>query len=107
MLFVFGYRANKIRSNKISALLHNSARHGTVNKCSVAIHFREILDLPDGSCEELENTSIVIERTALRDNTSYYTVNGRKVQFKEVARLLKQYNVDLDHNRFLILQVNT
>lgn len=106
MLFVFGYRANKIRSKKVSALLHNSAKYGSADKCSVAIHFREIEDLPDGTCNEKEDSSIVIERTAFRDNSSFYTVNGRRVQFKEVAKILKQYHIDLDHNRFLILQVN-
>lgn len=107
MLFVFGYRANKIRSKKISALLHNSAKHGHVDRCSVAVHFREIEDQTDGTCHEMMDQTIVIERTAFRDNSSYYTVNGRRVQFKEVARILKQYHIDLDHNRFLILQVST
>jgi structural maintenance of chromosome 4 len=31
-------------------------------------------------------------------------VNGRRVQFKEVAKLLRSHGIDLDHNRFLILQ---
>uniref|UniRef100_A0A1A9X0Q7 Structural maintenance of chromosomes protein n=1 Tax=Glossina brevipalpis TaxID=37001 RepID=A0A1A9X0Q7_9MUSC len=104
MLFVFGYRANKIRCKKISTLLHNSARFPNVSKCSVAVHFRQILDSEDGSCEEIPNSEIIVERTAFRDNSSFYTINGRKVQFKEVASLLKKHHVDLDHNRFLILQ---
>ncbi|KAL9928219.1 structural maintenance of chromosomes 4-like protein gluon isoform 1-T1 [Glossina fuscipes fuscipes] len=104
MLFVFGYRANKIRCKKISTLLHNSARFPNVSKCSVAVHFRQILDSENGSCEEIPNSDIVVERTAFRDNSSFYTINGRKVQFKEVALLLKNHHVDLDHNRFLILQ---
>ena len=44
-------------------------------------------------------------RTAFRDNSSFYTVNGRRTQFKAVARLLRAQGIDLDHNRFLILQV--
>lgn len=105
MLFVFGYRAQKIRCKKLSVLLHNSAKHSNIQMCSVAVHFKQILDLPDGKFEEIEGSEIVIARTAFRDNTSYYTVNGRRVQFKEVSKLLKQHGVDLDHNRFLILQV--
>ncbi|XP_054744816.1 structural maintenance of chromosomes protein 4 [Anastrepha obliqua] len=104
MLFVFGYRANKIRCKKISTLLHNSARYPNMSMCSVAVHFRQILDKEDGTCEEIPDSDIVVERTAFRDNSSYYTINGRRVQFKEVAKLLKKHNVDLDHNRFLILQ---
>jgi hypothetical protein len=33
-------------------------------------------------------------------------VNGRKSNFTEVTELLKAKGVDLDNNRFLILQVN-
>ncbi|CAD6999361.1 unnamed protein product [Ceratitis capitata] len=104
MLFVFGYRANKIRCKKISTLLHNSAKYPNMSMCSVAVHFRQILDKEDGTCEEIPDSDIVVERTAFRDNSSYYTINGRRVQFKEVAKLLKKHHVDLDHNRFLILQ---
>ncbi|XP_061390983.1 structural maintenance of chromosomes protein 4 [Musca vetustissima] len=104
MLFVFGYRANKIRCKKISTLLHNSARYPNVNMCSVAVHFRQILDKEDGTCEEIPDSEIIVERTAYRDNSSYYTINGKRKQFKDVAKLLKKHHVDLDHNRFLILQ---
>jgi hypothetical protein len=40
-----------------------------------------------------------------RDNRSDYTVNGRKLPTKEVTALLKAKGIDLDNNRFLILQV--
>lgn len=106
MLFVFGYRANKIRCKKISTLLHNSSDYPNATTCSVAIHFRQIVDKEGGTCEEVPDSEIIVERTAHRDNSSYYTINGKRVQFKEVAKLLKNYSVDLDHNRFLILQVN-
>ena len=47
-----------------------------------------------------------MSRTAFKDNTSYYQLNGKKVPFKEVAVLLRKSGIDLDHNRFLILQVS-
>lgn len=50
------------------------------------------------------NSKLVVARTAFKDNTSFYTVNGRRVQFKEVSKLLRSHGIDLDHNRFLILQ---
>ncbi|KPJ14649.1 Structural maintenance of chromosomes protein 4 [Papilio machaon] len=50
------------------------------------------------------NSEIVVSRTAFKDNSSYYTLNGRRVQFKEVAKMLRSHGIDLDHNRFLILQ---
>lgn len=44
MLFVFGYRASKIRSKKISVLIHNSSEHPTVTSCTVSIYFQRIID---------------------------------------------------------------
>ena len=44
MLFVFGYRANKIRSKKICELIHNSNEYPNCNSCSVSVHFQEIID---------------------------------------------------------------
>ena len=44
MLFVFGYRASKIRSKKISVLIHNSNEYQNVNSCTVSIYFQQIID---------------------------------------------------------------
>lgn len=44
MLFVFGYRASKIRSKKISVLIHNSSEHQNINSCTVSVHFQQIID---------------------------------------------------------------
>lgn len=44
MLFVFGYRASKIRSKKISVLIHNSSEHPNLNSCTVSIYFQKITD---------------------------------------------------------------
>ena len=54
----------------------------------------------------MEGSQFTVSRTARKDNSSDYHVNCRKVPFKEVARLLKDCGIDLDHNRFLILQVS-
>jgi hypothetical protein len=40
-----------------------------------------------------------------RNNTSDYYVNNKKMNVKEVTTLLKSKGIDLDNNRFLILQV--
>jgi hypothetical protein len=45
LLFVFGYRASKMRQGKLSELIHNSAQHPDLQECSVEVHFREIVDL--------------------------------------------------------------
>ncbi|KAI8041998.1 hypothetical protein M5D96_003298, partial [Drosophila gunungcola] len=84
MMFVFGCRANRIRCKRVSTLIHSSSK------------FQNLRNVP--------NSNIVIERTAMSDNSSYYMVNGKRAQLKDVAKLLKQHHVDLEHNRFLILQ---
>lgn len=45
MLFVFGFRATKIRSKKVSVLIHNSDKHRDVRSCTVNVHFQRIIDL--------------------------------------------------------------
>lgn len=107
MLFVFGYRSNKIRCKKLALMIHHSKKFPNINSCRVAVHFAQIEDNPDGTYRTVEGSEFAIAREAHRNNASYYTINDRRVHFKEVAALLKKHNVDLDHNRFLILQVST
>lgn len=45
LLFVFGFRASKMRQGKLSALIHNSAQFPNLDFCEVAVHFREVMDL--------------------------------------------------------------
>ncbi|CAE7140351.1 unnamed protein product [Rhizoctonia solani] len=45
LLFVFGYRASKMRQGKLSELIHNSADYPDLDVCSVEVWFREIIDL--------------------------------------------------------------
>ncbi|XP_060526989.1 structural maintenance of chromosomes protein 4 [Cylas formicarius] len=104
LLFVFGYRATKIRCKKISVLLHNSENYRNVQSCTVAIHFALVIDKEGDKYDVVPGSEFVVSRTANKDNTSFYLLNGKRVQFKEVAILLKKHGIDLDHNRFLILQ---
>ncbi|KAI0082329.1 hypothetical protein K474DRAFT_1655715 [Panus rudis PR-1116 ss-1] len=105
LLFVFGYRASKMRQGKLSELIHNSARYPDLDECSVEVHFREIIDEPGPDAYVVvPDSTIVVTRTAYKNNTSRYTINGRQSNYKEVQTLLKGRGIDLDHNRFLILQ---
>ena len=45
LLFVFGFRASKMRQGKISALIHNSAAFPNLDYCEVEVHFQEVMDL--------------------------------------------------------------
>ncbi|KAA8913864.1 putative nuclear condensin complex subunit Smc4 [Sphaerosporella brunnea] len=104
LLFVFGFRASKMRQGKLSALIHNSAAFSNVDSCSVEVHFQEVLDLPDGTHEVVPNSKLVVSRRAWKNNTNTYYINGRRSNYEEVTTLLKGRGIDLDHKRFLILQ---
>ncbi|KAJ1971175.1 Structural maintenance of chromosomes protein 4 [Dimargaris xerosporica] len=105
LLFVFGYRANKMRQGKLSELIHNSQQYQNLDSCAVEVHFCEICDLPgDNQYDVIPNSELVICRVANRNNTSRYYINQRSSSFTEVTTLLRQKGVDLDHKRFLILQ---
>uniref|UniRef100_A0A8C5E067 Structural maintenance of chromosomes protein 4 n=1 Tax=Gouania willdenowi TaxID=441366 RepID=A0A8C5E067_GOUWI len=104
MLFVFGYRAQKIRSKKLSVLIHSSDKHKDVQSCTVEVHFQKIIDKEGDDYEVIPNSKFYVSRTANKDNSSAYYINGKKATFKEVGALLRSHGIDLDHNRFLILQ---
>ncbi|KAN0100061.1 RecF/RecN/SMC [Tylopilus felleus] len=105
LLFVFGYRAAKMRQGKLSELIHNSARYPDLQDCRVEVHFRDINDLPGPDAYQVvPNSQLVVARTAYKNNSSKYTINGRPSNFTEVQSLLKGRGIDLDHKRFLILQ---
>lgn len=57
------------------------------------------------SFEAVPNSDFIVSRTAHRNNTSNYYIGSRKSNFSEVTDLLKGKGIDLDNNRFLILQV--
>lgn len=106
MLFVFGRAAKHLRHSKLSELLHNSATYPNVPSATVTVLFHDIVDTGDGDADftVLPNSEFSVARTAYRNNTSKYFLNDVEVKRKEVVELLKSKGVDLDHNRFLILQ---
>uniref|UniRef100_A0A6Q2YHQ3 Structural maintenance of chromosomes protein n=1 Tax=Esox lucius TaxID=8010 RepID=A0A6Q2YHQ3_ESOLU len=104
MLFVFGYRAQKIRSKKLSVLIHSSDQHTGVQSCTVEVHFQKIIDKEGDEYEVIPNSKFCVSRTANKDNSSSYHINSKKATFKDVGTLLRSHGIDLDHNRFLILQ---
>ncbi|KAM4065698.1 SMC proteins flexible hinge domain-containing protein [Hirsutella rhossiliensis] len=106
LLFVFGFRASKMRQGKISALIHNSAQHPNLEYCEVEVHFQEVMDQsqPGGGHEVVPDSAMIISRKAFRNNSSKYYINGKESNFTTVTTLLRDRGVDLDHKRFLILQ---
>lgn len=105
LLFVFGFRASKMRQGKISELIHSSSTHPNLDFCEVEVYFYEVLDLPNGKgTETVKGTEMIVSRRAFRNNASNYYLNGRVANFTTVTALLREKGVDLDHKRFLILQ---
>ncbi|KAM5546561.1 structural maintenance of chromosomes protein 4-like [Rosa sericea] len=104
MLFVFGKRAKQMRLNRVSGLIHNSTNCHNMDSARVSLHFQEIIDLEDGTFEAVPGSDFVITRVAYRDNSSRYYINDRSSNFTQVTKKLKGKGVDLDNNRFLILQ---
>jgi structural maintenance of chromosome 4 len=95
-----------MRQGKLSELIHNSAGHEDLDFCTVEVHFREIIDLPGpDKFDVVAKSDLVVARTAYKNNQSKYTINGTTSSFTEVTTLLKARGIDLDHKRFLILQV--
>ncbi|KAJ9516738.1 hypothetical protein QJQ45_027143, partial [Haematococcus lacustris] len=104
MLFVFGRRAKQLRFNKVSELIHNSTNFRNLESARVTVHFQQIIDKEGEDFDVVPNTSLTVARTANRSNTSDYYINDRKASTKEVTDMLKGLGIDLDNNRFLILQ---
>lgn len=104
LLFVFGFRASKMRQGKISALIHNSAAYPDLDHCEVSVHFQEVMDLAAGGHEVIAGSDIVVSRRAFKNNSSKYYINGRESNFTIVTTMLRDKGIDLDHKRFLILQ---
>ncbi|KAL6726057.1 hypothetical protein Aduo_008068 [Ancylostoma duodenale] len=103
LLFVFGYKASKIRSKKLSVLIHSSRGHDDINSCTVEVFFEQIVD-KDGHFEVVEGSEFSVSRTAYKNNNSVYAWNGKTMSIKEIAGRLRGFGIDLVHNRFLILQ---
>ncbi|KAJ3112511.1 Structural maintenance of chromosomes protein 4 [Phlyctochytrium bullatum] len=107
LLFVFGFKARKLRQERLSDLIHNSANYSNLDSCGVEVHFVEIIDAPNSDAfTVVDGSELVISRTVEKGKVdkSTYRINGKASTFTEVTNLLKIKGVDLDHKRFLILQ---
>ena len=50
------------------------------------------------------DSELVVTREAFANNSSKYVLNGKTSTFTDVTDVFKAKGVDLDNNRFLILQ---
>jgi structural maintenance of chromosome 4 len=106
LLFVFGKRAKQLRLNKVSELIHKSAEHPTLGYARVSVYFQLIVDKEESEddFDVVENSEFTITRTVFSNDSSKYQVGEKNSTFADIAQLLKSHEIDLDNNRFLILQ---
>jgi len=106
MLFVFGKRAKQLRLSKVSELIHKSSLHKNLDYARVSVFFQLIIDneQSEDEFEIVEGSAFTITRIAYANNQSKYLIGSKNSSSTEVGLLLRQYGVDLDNNRFLILQ---
>ncbi|CAG9573537.1 conserved hypothetical protein [Leishmania major strain Friedlin] len=109
MLFVFGRNAKKIRLEKLAEVIHNSAAHPSLSYASVTVNFIRLLETAaeekdSEQRQEVAGSELSIKREVFRTGASQYYIDGVRRTQKEVMECLISQGVDLDHNRFLILQ---
>ena len=106
LLFVFGKKAKQLRLNKVSELIHKSSNFPNLEYARVAVHFQRIYDDEDSAddFEIVPGSEFIVTRVAYKDNTSSYMIDGKNSNFTAVGKLLRVHGIDLDNNRFLILQ---
>ncbi len=106
LLFVFGKRAHQLRLKKVSELIHKSSKFPTLEFARVSVFFQVIQDdeHSEDEYEVVSGSQFTVSRFAYADGESKYFVNDKKSSFSEVGQLLRSYQIDLDNNRFLILQ---
>lgn len=99
LIFVFGYRARKMRLNKLSELIHNSTHHKNLERATVEVHFEEIYD----NESTVPGSELKFSRSVNRQSESEYRINGERTKYENVKEALKSKGIDLENDRFLIL----
>eukprot|EP01117_Protostelium_nocturnum_P009062 TRINITY_DN324_c0_g1_i1.p1 TRINITY_DN324_c0_g1~~TRINITY_DN324_c0_g1_i1.p1 ORF type:complete len:1344 (-),score=532.25 TRINITY_DN324_c0_g1_i1:50-4081(-) len=104
MLFVFGKRAKQLRHNKVSELIHKSEKYPSLTFCKVSVYFQEIMDKEGEEYDVIPGSEFVVTRMGYDNNSSKYFIGEKSAKWEEVSAHLQSKGIDLDHNRFLILQ---
>ena len=105
LMFVFGKKAKKIRLSKLSELIHNPQKGGQKPSCArVEVIFHEIVDVGPSEFVSVSGSELIVAREVSSNNGSKYIVNGKSSNWTDVTQLFSSKGIDLEHNRFLILQ---
>ena len=103
LLFAFGLRAAKIRLKRLSELIHRSALYPNLTYAKVSVFFQDIIDRDD-AFEVVEGSELVLSLQVNSSSNSTYRLNGQEASYVQVVTTVKARGIDLEHNRFLILQ---
>ncbi|CAL6100870.1 SMC4-like_protein [Hexamita inflata] len=90
LLFVFGFRAKQLRQTKATDLIHFS--HEQPDFARVQIDFVNL------------DQQFSVARVVRRSGQNYYEVNQQRASLEAVTQILLDNGLDINHNRFLILQ---
>ena len=75
-----------------------------ITKASVEVHFKKILEVENGKFVDIDDSKFSIQRVVNTSSTSKYYLNHRDSTQNEIKTKLKSEGIDLNNNRFLILQ---
>ena len=106
LLFIFGKRASWMRLKKLSELIHRSKNHMDCKEASVQVFFQDINDYvnDDFKYDVVPGSRFSIKRKVNKKSVSSYYINERSSNQQEIIELLLSKGIDLNNNRFLILQ---
>lgn len=102
LLFVFGFRAKKIRTSKLTSLIFNNDED--CEHALVEIQFQEIKDIDNEKYQVNIPNTFNIARSIHKNGASQYFLNGNATSAKNIQDILTKAGIDMSHNRFLILQ---
>lgn len=90
LLFVLGFKAKKMRHNVQTELIYKDSK--SRDFCSVEIIFTN------------RNDIIKVKRELFLNKKNKYYLNDKEVKMNELSEFFTSEGVDLENNRFLILQ---
>lgn len=88
MLFIFGFNASWMRLNKLNQLIHNSSTSTGNTRAAVEVHFKKLIQQPNGELVEVPGSELWIRRTVNSSSISKYFLQGHESTQAEVKERL-------------------
>ena len=80
--------------NNVSELIHKSSRFPDLEYATVSVYFELIEDDENSSdnYKVIPGSAMVVTRTAYKNNTSKYSIDGKKTTYAEVGLVIIKFN---------------